>query len=226
MNLGGVDGSLAAGSLWTRGPDGWTMKAGLDRRQSVKLAGFIGCLFLVAPLGLAAQNASYGVSYGLAGGQITTLIGPDGKAIPGTQANPQLNLCPVSIQASHLSDGNVVKTSTGHPKGIGQRLHLKLHSPDQRMIASATVNLHGWTAKGRKAQVGSSDDAALEVRILTVPFTFDADRMSSADIWVPGLTAVVSVELLSVKYTDGSTWTPVQGHTCRVAPDHLMLITQ
>jgi hypothetical protein len=173
-------------------------------------------LIVVAPVGLAAQNASYGVF----------TIGHDGQTNSAPAAFPQLNLCPVSIQASHLSDGNVVRTSTDHPEGVGQRLHLKLHSPDQRTIASATMNLRGWTAKGRKAQVGSSDDAALEARTLTVPFTLDADRMSSADIWAPGLTAVVSVELLSVNYTDGSTWTPVQGRACRVAPDHLMLITQ
>ena len=163
----------------------------------MKLAGFIGCLFLIAPVGLAAQNGSNGVSYGAVGGMMTTLIGPDGKAVPGSQAYPQLNLCPVSIQASQLSDGNVVKTGTNlpkvdHPIGIGQRLHLKLHSPDQRTIASATLNLRGWTAKGRKAQVGSSDDAVLEVRTLTVPFTLDADQASSANIWAPGLTAVVS----------------------------------
>jgi hypothetical protein len=35
----------------------------------------------------------------------------------------------------------------------------------------------------------------------------------------------VSVELLSVKYSDGSTWAPPQGKTCRVAPDLLMLVT-
>jgi hypothetical protein len=193
----------------------------------VKLAGFIGCLFLVVPLGLAAQYTSYGVVGGMNG------IGPDGKAVPDKQAYPQLNLCPVSIQASHLSDGNVVRTGavlpgadSPKPKGVGQRLHLKLHSPDQRTIASATLNLRGWTAKGRTAKLGSSDDASLGVRTLTVPFTLDSDRISSANIWAPGLTAVVSVEVLSVKYTDGSTWTPVQGHACRVAPDHLMLITQ
>jgi hypothetical protein len=195
----------------------------LDGRQRVKLAGFIGWLFLVAPVGLVAQ-----VSYGVAGaaGMTSTLIGPNGQTTTDAPAFPPLNVCPVSIQASHLSDGNVVRTSTDHAKGVGQRLHLKLHSPDQRTIASATMNLRGWTAKGRKAQVGSSDDAALGTRTLTVTFTLDGDRMSSADIWVPGLTAVVSVELLSVNYTDGSTWTPVQGHACRVTPDHLMLVTQ
>jgi hypothetical protein len=193
----------------------------------MRLAGFLGCLLVVAPVGLAAQNASYGV----AGSEITTLIGPDGHANPATRTFPQLNLCPVSIQASHLSDGSIVQTGAGlpkvdHGKGVRQRLHLKLLSPDQRTISSATVNLRGWTAKGRTARVGAGDDGALGVRTLTVPFTSGTDHTASADLWVPGLTAVVSVELLSVKYSDGSTWTPPQSNTCRVAPDHLMLVTQ
>ena len=194
----------------------------------MRLACFLGCLIAVAPFGLAAQNVSYGVV-----GAGVGSIGPDGQTTTVTHAFPQLNLCPVTMQASHLSDGNVVKAGSRlpsaespQPKGVGQRLHLNLHSPDQRTIASATLNLRGWTAKGRKAQVDSIDDAVLGVRTLTVPFTPNANRTVSTDVWVPGLTAVVSVELLSVKYTDGSTWTAVQGKSCRVAPDHLMLITQ
>jgi hypothetical protein len=64
------------------------------------------------------------------------------------------------------------------------------------------------------------------VRALAVPFTAGGDRTATADVWAPGLTAVVSIELMSVKYSDGSTWTPAQGKTCRVAPDPLMLVTQ
>lgn len=190
----------------------------------MKLAGFIGCLLLIAPIGLAAQNGGYGVF----------TIEHDGHANTTTPTVTPPNLCPVSIEASHLSDGNIVKTGADiskvdRAKGAGQRLHLKLHSPDQRTIASATVSLRGWTAKGRIEQaghVGSSDDAALHERTLTVPFTAGADRTVSADVWAPGLTAVVSVELLSVEYSDGSTWTPPQGENCRVAPDLLMLVTQ
>jgi hypothetical protein len=80
--------------------------------------------------------------------------------------------------------------------------------------------------KVRTAKVGSSEDVTLPVQTLTVSFTPNGDHTVKADVWAPGLTAVVSVELLSVKYTDGSTWTPVQGHACRVTPDHMMLIIQ
>jgi hypothetical protein len=221
----GIDWSWRpdAGGQGVRVGEQWRRRLG--GRFPVKLAFFLGCLFLVAPLGLAAQNGSYGV----AGMEGITTFGPDGQATTTITTVAPPNLCPVSIEASHLSDGNIVKTGADHPKGVGQRLHLKLNNPDQRMIASATVNLRGWTQKGRTeqlGQVGASDDAALGVRALTVPFTPSTDRTVSADIWVPGLTVVVSVELLSVKYSDGSTWTPPQGKTCRVAPDLLMVVTQ
>jgi hypothetical protein len=186
----------------------------------VRLAGFLACLFVAAPVGLAAQNVSYGVA-GIG------KIGPDGQANP--QTAPQPNLCPVFMQASHLADGNLVRTGADQAKGVGQRLHLNLHSPDQRKIVSATVNLDGWTAKGQTEKIGqvsSSGDAALSLRMLTVPFTPSAGRTFSADFRVPGLTAIVSVELVSVNYSDGSAWTPPQGKTCRVAPEILMVVTQ
>jgi len=188
----------------------------------VKLAGFLGCLALVAP-GLSAQNGGYGV----AGMESTTTTGLDGRTT--TQIVTPPNFCPVTVQASHLADGNIVRTGADHPKGVGQRLHLKLTSPDERTIDSATVDLRGWTAAGRTAQleqVGANKDTALKMQTLTVFLIPGADHTATVDVWAPGLTAVASVELVSVKYFDGSTWTPVQGKTCRVAPDHLMLITQ
>jgi hypothetical protein len=135
------------------------------------------------------------------------------------------NPCPVGVLVSHLSDGRTIKTGTTHPMGLGQRLHLTLTSPDSRSIASATVNVRGWTAKGRKEQAGKDKDAALPVRTLTVPFTAGTGRTAWADVWAPGLTAVSSVELISVAFGDGTTWTPAQGKTCQVTPDPLMLIT-
>ncbi len=196
----------------------------------MKLAGFLGYVLLAAPLGLAAQNTSYGV----AGMESTTLVGPDGRAIAPAQTVTPPNLCPVSIEASHLSDGNIVRTGARYPKadhagGPGQRLHLKLTSPDERTIDSATVNLRGWTTTGRAerlAQASANQDPTLQTRTLTVYLIPGADRTATVDVWAQGLTAVESVELVSVKYFDGSTWTPVQGKSCRVTPDHLMLITQ
>lgn len=217
----------------------------LGRRPAVKLAGFLGCALMAVPLGLAAQSTSYGV----AGMENMTPIGPDGRAIATRQAITQPNPCPVSVEASHLSDGNIVRTGGGQfrtgrgqvntpqderlpvdgAKGVGQGLHLTLKSADQRTIDSATVNLRGWTATGRTEQVGqvsTGKETNIKTQTLTVFLIPGAAHTATVDVWAPGLTAIVSVELISVKYSDGTAWTPAKDRTCRVTPDHLMLITQ
>lgn len=220
----------------------------------MKLACFLGCLLVIAPLGLAAQRG--GASFGIAGtepmgqnaaqrptssphcanrapGQnsscIFTYVGSDGQVTTYivTPPSPAAS-CPVGMKADHLSDGSMIKTGSthpkdAHPKGIGQRLHLTLTSPDQRTIASATLKLLGWNATGRmeRAALHNEDQSA---RTVTASFTAGPADTASADVWASGLTAVTSVELLSVRYSDGSTWTSTQGKTCSVSPDPMMLI--
>ncbi len=184
----------------------------------MKLAAFVACLLVITPLAVAAQTSVQG--YGVAGMEN---MGSNWPTNAPAVALP--NLCPVSMQVSYLSDGSAIKTDAAHPKGLAQKLRLTLTSPDSRSIARATVNVRGWTAKGRMEQVGKDRDAALPVRRLMVPFRAVADRMPSADVWVPGLTAVSSVELISVAYRDGTTWRPAQGKTCQMTPDPLMLIS-
>lgn len=186
----------------------------------MKLAGFLGLLLVTAPLGLAAQSG--GAGFGVSG-----MESINGQAtIPNTTVP---NLCPISMEASHLSDGSMIKTGRVHPngihpKGIGQRLHLTLTSPDQRTIASATLKLRGWNATGRmeRTALHNEDQTA---RTVTASFTAGPARTASVDVWASGLTAVTSVELLSVHYSDGTTWMPAQGNTCHVSPDPMMLVT-
>jgi len=186
----------------------------------MKLAHFLGLTLILAPLGAAAQSsAAAGHGIGVAGTE-----GLGGQV--SLQAMPAPSPCPVAIQAKHGSDGNMVKTRAGHPKGLGQRLYITLTSPDARTLSSATFNVRGWTAEGHMEQAGTRRNPGQEVRTLQVPLTSGAGRSASADLWAPGLTSVESVELLAVSYADGSTWTPAAGKTCRVVPDPLMLIAQ
>jgi hypothetical protein len=184
----------------------------------MRLASFVAGLLAIAPMSVAAQT-------GAAGGGVVVIGGMGAAAQQTVPAARKATLCPVEMQASHLADGNAVKTDASHPKGLGQKLHLTLTSPDSRRIAAATLNVRGWTAKGRVEQAGQDKAAALTVRTLTAPFTAGADRKASATVWVPELTAVISVELVSVTFGDGTTWTLPPGRTCDVKPDLLMVIT-
>jgi hypothetical protein len=58
-----------------------------------------------------------------------------------------------------------------------------------------------------------------------VPSSTAEGKISRADLELPGFTSVRTIRLDSVSYADGTTWTPVSGHACRVTPDPLMLIS-
>lgn len=74
--------------------------------------------------------------------------------------------------------------------------------------------------KAGSGQGGESEAA----RDLTVRFSAGEDRSALADLWVPGMTAVESIELQSAEYSDGSIWKLAGGMACRVKPEPFMLI--
>jgi len=181
--------------------------------------------FAVVLLGgtiVAGQSANQSQnSAALAGVGTTTEMKANLLAEPRSMSS-----CPVSMRAQHLPDGNLVKTREGYPNGIGQRLHLSMVSLDSRQIERATLRVRGFSPKGRLTQAGSGGDPTFDaMRTLTVALAAGADRSVSADVWVPGMTAVGRIDIESLEYSDGSTWKIGDGSSCRVAPDPLMLIT-
>ncbi len=185
----------------------------------MKLANVLGLAIAVAPIALAAQSSSQGTLIAQ-----RTQIGPSGQTKTFTLTLP--NPCPVGVIAQHRADGSMVKTGSAHPQGLGQWLHVTLTSPDTRILAKAAFNVHGWTAQGHMEQANVSRDGSQAVRTVQTPLTAESGGTASADLWAPGLTAVSSIELLSVDFADGSAWTPAPGKTCRVMPDPLMAIAR
>ncbi len=181
---------------------------------------WITAIALVASFPLVAQSQS-GASFGIASIQSS-------PAQLSRVNRP--SACPVDLRAQHLAATEMVKTTgKAAPKGPGQRLQLALGSAATRQIVRATITVYGlsvnskghvWrTAPGQ----GPSSDA---VQTLTVPFSMGADGIATAEVWAPGFTAVEAIDLKSVVYTDGSTWSLADGATCRIVPDPFMLVAQ
>jgi hypothetical protein len=180
--------------------------------------------FFLAPLALAAQNGVSGAVFSPSQGAASfgVMGGPSsGKMVARVVPPPA---CPVGLRAQHISDGMMVNTRDGKKQETSQRLQLSF-SKASHPIARATVNVSGWTMESRlepataEAAKRGTGQSPVAVRTLTVPVTDGA-----ADVWVPGLTGVSSIELVSLEYADGSTWTPSGADSCRFAPDPLMLI--
>ncbi len=149
---------------------------------------------------------------------------------PKTQATviqlPPNNACPVSVQARQAASWNRMEVGSGHPKGPAQRLHLTLINPKAKQITGATVTVHGRTPKTRATltPMAVDRDRSDTAKTLNVAFPDGTGKDVSADLWVPGLSAAYSVDLIAVTYGDGSSWKLADGFTCRTSIDGFMLV--
>ena len=137
--------------------------------------------------------------------------------------------CPVSLHADHGADGSILKVDKTRPKGLAQLLHLMLVNPDARQIVAGDVTVRGISGKGRmtKTENSAADNSSIQadvVRNLHVRFAPREGRNVAGDVWAAGMSAVLTVELNSVTFADGSLWRFAGRDGCRVTPDPLMLI--
>jgi hypothetical protein len=133
------------------------------------------------------------------------------------------NSCPVSLRARQSAAALQREVSASRPKGIAQLLHLTIPGAEAKRVMTASVTVHGSSGSPRMMEVagtGSESDAA---RTLEVRFRAGGGEVS-ADLWAPGLTAVRSIDLNSVTYSDGSTWKLAAGSSCSSLVDGMMLI--
>jgi hypothetical protein len=137
----------------------------------------------------------------------------------------QATSCPVSVHVQQSSTATAMEVDSSRPKGVAQLLHLTLAKPDSSRITKATVKVRGLLPKTRATLTPMTlgTDPSDAVRTLEVAFPANSDRSATADLWVPGLSAVNSIDLVSVTYADGSTWTST-AKTCRTPIDGVMLV--
>ena len=134
--------------------------------------------------------------------------------------------CPVSLRAQHGSNGSMVQTDKSRPKGTAQLLHLTLIDPhpDSQRVVSARMSVHGLSGVVRATPALSSSGDADATQTLDVRFSSGNEKAAFGDLWVPGMTAVLSIDLKSVTYADGSTRSFSGREACRVTPDPMMPI--
>ena len=191
-----------------------------QRRLNMKRPVVLSFVVLLGSIALAAQTASqnqpsWGVSRmeGLSTASTTTTI-----ILPGNIG------CPVFLRAQHAADGGLLNVDKRRPERPGQLLHLTLTNPDSRQIVAARVRVHGLSGKGRVTQTMSGADRPDATSTIEVQLVQGSGKEAYGDLRVPNMTAVLSIDLNSVTYADGSTGSFTGHDACRVVPDKLMLI--
>ena len=162
---------------------------------------------LVAAGAIAQSNMNYGVA-GMEN------VNPTTSAPPAIAAP---NACPVALRADHLSDGEMLKVGFKHPSGLGQALHLTVSGSSRGTPTLATGLFRGSRPRILYSPVAPATNAD-SIRQQHIRFSAGRDNSAVADLWIPGLSSIASVELVSITFADGSTWTPTGNFTCSTAP--------
>ena len=151
---------------------------------------------------------------------------------------------PLNIDPSNCPIGLKVRHGGGFPSAVGaagpsingkplngnvssdpnQGIHLTLANPSSRDIASLEITVHGLSEKWR--YVPLSDMPPKPDLSKTVDISLEVKRSSHAsrDISLNRFTAVTSVDVSSIKYSDGSEWQATSTKACSVTPDLIMLV--
>ena len=142
---------------------------------------------------------------------------------PGTDVSN----CPAIFNARQGGSGSLISVKPGQPQpsteGYAQRIHLTTVDGKTRVIA-ATVRVHGLTPQPRYMPVDPGMGGPAKItRTLQVTFSPEAKNEVGTDLVMRDFTAVLSIEVESLTYADGSTWKSGPG-VCRVIPDPTMLI--
>jgi hypothetical protein len=109
-------------------------------------------------------------------------------------------------------------------RGLLQRIRLSATEMNSRNVVGATVRVHGLTPALRVLPTDTfAQGTAKFSRTLEVGFKQDGENQTSSDLMLRGFTAVESIDVLSVTFSDGSTWKAATG-TCRIVPNPVMRI--
>lgn len=177
----------------------------------------------------AAQQASPASQSGNASGAVF------GPAPTSTFVFEQPQACPVSLEARQSGMTDLVKVKKGErsqqePNAEtlskpGQHIELIVpRAVDGNTIIGAVVTVRGLSARGRVARSADGNGAGDLRRTLEISFTPKDDKAISADLVLPGFTAVESIKLETLRYADGSSHDYSGQKLCTVAPNPLMLI--
>jgi hypothetical protein len=192
-----------------------------ERSRLMKSAPSLLFSMLLLPVSALAQQGP-APSFGVAG--METLQGDARPSPSSAQA------CPVSMTARQTAATELVKVKKGpdpSPETLakpGQRIHLILGGlPETGRITGATVTVRGLSARGHIDKTSGSATSDLR-RTINVTFTPEDEKTFSAELVLPGFTAVKTVKLEALQFADSSTRDYAGANMCTVAPDPLMLV--
>ena len=143
--------------------------------------------------------------------------------------------CPVGLQVRHggglpSAVGAVGPCINGKPLNgevpsvQNQEIHLTFANPSSRDIVSFEITIHGLTEKWRYVPLSDMPPTSDISRTVDISLDVKGSGHASRDLSLNRFTAVMSVDVNSITYSDGSEWRAPSSEACSVTPSLIMLI--
>ncbi len=155
------------------------------------------------------------------------------------QANPSApptlvntpSACPVELSAEQGHDGALMSLASsgapGQPVHAQQVIHLTIRNSQPGRIVSAEVEVHGTSPRGRLLPLQSAsfqETVADAVRRVHLDASVAADQTATHRVNAGQLTSVQWLNVVELRYADGSQWHASGGQQCRVEPNPLLRV--
>jgi hypothetical protein len=158
-------------------------------------------------------------------------------AAPACFAAPEVvagSSCPVVLSAAQHGLGGLIavgpnaQAPQSNTNQALQAFDLSMKNTRLQRIVAAELEVHGTAKRGRvvntSAVVLTDSPAADAVRSVHLVSSVPADESRTNTVSVKNLTSVAWINVIELRYADGSTWHTHPGAECLVRPDGMMLI--
>ena len=132
--------------------------------------------------------------------------------------------CPVGFYASRQAGLRVTTASEAKTQGNGQGLHLTLNHLAKPDIQKIEVTVYATSLKLRSLPLDTRSDDTIS-KTFELTRQTGADSLQEADIWMSEVGSIRSANLISITYSDGTSWHATPNLTCRAIPSSFVLIT-
>lgn len=133
--------------------------------------------------------------------------------------------CPIGFLANRQAATNLVSVDrdTRQSDGPKQGLHLMLNHLGRPAIQSIEVTVYATSPKLRALPLAPPSDDLIS-KTFELHRTAGSDSLSDADVWMHQVGSVRWADLISITYTDGTTWHAAPTLKCRAVPSNFLLV--
>jgi hypothetical protein len=145
---------------------------------------------------------------------------------PATYTVPTASTdCPVGFYASRQAGLQVTTASEAKTLDNGQGLHLTLNHLAKPDIQKIEVTVYAASLKLRALPLDTRSDDTIS-KTFELTRQTGTDSLQDADVWMHEVGSIRSADLISITYTDGTTWHATPNLTCRAVPSNFVLVTR